>query len=100
MGKPVVYLFLARWDESWFDLSDEEHASLLAAVTKSRDDVGGKGIVGADCDWSTPEWHFFGVEEFPSIEALQKHIRNQQELGFTDYLEETFVVGTPWEAND
>ncbi len=46
---------------------------------------------------STREYEFFGVEGFSSIEALQGHMTRQREMGFTAHLEETTVIGTPWE---
>jgi hypothetical protein len=98
MGQPVIFLFMGSMKKSWSELSEEEQSQMMAKVGASRDEVGGKGIVGAWCEWSTPDYQFFGVEEYPSIDALRKHIAAQREMGFTDHLEETYVVGRRWES--
>ena len=95
MGERVIYLFLASTKDSWYELPEEEQNKMMAKVGESRDAAGGKGIVTASCEWSTPDFQFFGVEEYPSIQALQGHMARQREMGFMAHLEETYVVGTP-----
>lgn len=98
MGQPVLYLFMTKFKPSWWELSEEERIKMMTKVGASCDEVGRKGLVMANCEWSTAEYHVFGVEEYPSIEALQKHLANQREMGFLQHLEETYIVGTPWES--
>ena len=100
MGQPVLFLWMARATDSWNELSEEEQNAMMAKVGESLDRVGGKNIVMASCEWSTPDFQFCGVEEFPSIAALQKHINDQREMGYLDHGESTYVVGTPWEDDD
>ena len=99
MGERVIYLYLASLNESWYELSEQEQDAMLADVNESLDAVGGRRIVSARCEWSTPDFQFFGVEEYPGIGALREHMERQREIGFTDYLEETYVVGTPGEGD-
>ena len=37
---------------------------------------------------------FFGVEEFPDIEAVQKHTQMLEELGHFRYIDSITVLGT------
>jgi hypothetical protein len=88
-------LYLGKPTQKWFDLSEEEREVTLAKVVKSLHDVGGKGLVAADCSWSSGQWHFFGVQEFPDLESLQKHVADCHEIGWPQYIEETDFVGSP-----
>ena len=72
----------------------------MEKLQEASDAAGRTGIVIADCEWSTADWQFFGVEEFPSIEALSKYIAALREIGFSQHVDETYVVGTPWGEGD
>jgi len=73
----------------------------MAKVGESFERSGGKFIGAYDCSWSTPKWHMFGMETYPSIEALREHITRQREIGWLQYIEEEeAVVGVPWEEAD
>jgi hypothetical protein len=72
----------------------------MAKVRESMDATGGRRPISADCEWSTAEYQFFGVEEFPSVEALRKHIATCRESGFSQHVDEVRFAGTPWEDED
>jgi len=98
MGERVLNLFMASRKKSWYELSEEEHESLSGKMNQAFEEVGGKRPVFADCSWSTPDYEMFGVEEFPSIEALRQYMAALREMGFSQHMEETYVIGTPWES--
>ena len=70
----IYKLYLGRPTEAWYQLSQEEQNNLMAKVVQSLEDAGGKPIIRCSSAWSTETWPFFGVEEFPNIEAAQKQI--------------------------
>jgi hypothetical protein len=39
----------------------------------SSDTASGKELVICDAAWCSERWPFFGVEEFPDLEAMQRH---------------------------
>ena len=100
MGERVLYLFMTRAKDSWWELSEEEKNALGEKVSESFQKVGGKPVISASCEWSNPKYQMFGVQEFPSIAALRQHFDDQRELGFTKHLEGEYVVGTPWEPDE
>ena len=100
MGQRVLHLYLASWKDSWRQMSEEERNALMEKVHESIDANGGRIVVGAYCAWSTAEYEFFGVEEYPHVEALSTHIATQREIGFSQHVDEKIVVGTPWEPED
>jgi len=48
-----------------------------------------------DCRWSNEEWDFVGIEEWPTIEALEKRAKfEKEELEAFRYVESKTYLGT------
>jgi len=86
-----------RLTEACYQLSDEELANLWAKVEESLEKVGGKWVVV--CSTLSSEWQFFGVKEYPDIEAHQKHIEDLHKLDWFRYVESPSMLGTKWEPS-
>ena len=43
------------------------------------DELGCKVLMMIDCRWSNEEWNYVGVEEWPSLEALEKRAKFEYE---------------------
>jgi len=97
MAKKIYKLFLGKDTEAWHQLTAEEQESLFAKVNDALDQAGGKGIVTCNSSWSSEQWPFFGIEEFPDIEAVQKHSDLLDKLNWLRYVEAVTVLGTEWE---
>ena len=94
MAGPIHKLFRASFSEAWYQLSKAEQDGLLARVNEARDKVGGTTILLCDSAWTSEEWQFFGVETYPSIEAVQKHVELLRELDWFRYLKSSTQLGT------
>ena len=94
MGQPVLFLYMYKAKDSYWEFSDEEKEETGKRIRESFQAVGGKQIVSANCEWSNPDYAGFGVQEFPSIEALQQHFADGHEIGYLKHIEETYIVGT------
>jgi len=92
--KSIIRVAFNKFNEAGFRLSEEEGKELTDKDAKNIEEVGGKYIAVGDCYWSDGEWGWFVVDEFPDIEALQKHVKFEEELGLPKYLERKFYVGT------
>ena len=99
MAGPIYKLFLVKPEEAWYPLSEEEQADLFAKVAASLEKAGGKTVISCDTSWSSEQWPFFGVEEYPDIEAVQKHAEELQKLNWFRYCESMTFLGTKWEAS-
>jgi hypothetical protein len=105
MGKPVYVLVLNKGlTEAGYqafpngqieELLKEE---LIKKALASRDQAGGKQIVFCDSRWSSQQLRSFGVEEYPSIEALQEHTKRLEEMNWWRYGEITTILGTAIES--
>jgi hypothetical protein len=94
MKQPICKLFLYKRKEAWYQLSQEEQQEYLAKIKESLESVGGKSIVVVESAWSSEQYTGYGVEEFPDIEAVQKHSKRVMELGACRYNDVLTVLGT------
>ena len=97
MAQHIYKLYLGKTTEAWHQLSAEEQHALLARVNQALDQVGGKRIVMCDPSWSTEQWHFWGVEEFPDIKTVMSHTKLLADLKWERYVETMTVLGTKFE---
>ena len=97
MSEPIYKLFTGRFLPSWYQLSHEQQNSLLAKLNEALTKVGAKRMLLCNTYWSTDQWLWAGVEEFPNIEAVQKYMATLQELNWNRYVEGNNVLGTKLE---
>jgi hypothetical protein len=96
MAKPVFKSFLVRPTEAWYQLSEEEQNDLFAKIGEALEKVGGKAVLYCDSRWSSEQWQWFGVEEYPDIEAVQKLSEIHNELNWHQYIDSISVLGTEY----
>ena len=75
MTGPIYKMFRVGGKESWYQLSKEEQDTMFAKIDEARQSVGGKVVLMCDSSWDSERWLFWGVEEFPSLEAMQEFTR-------------------------
>jgi len=93
--KPIIRLYLARIKEAFYKLSEEEKIEFMRKDRENLDKLGCKVMMVCDCRWSNEEWNFLGVEEWPTIEALEKRAKFEyEELGKYRYVESKTYLGT------
>jgi hypothetical protein len=91
---PVYKLWQGRFTEAWHQLPEEEQQRLLAQVQQALNTAGGKALVVCSAAWSNERWPFFGVEEFPDLEAVQRHTQILIDLNWARYIESRTTLGT------
>jgi hypothetical protein len=94
---PIYKFWQATFNEAWYQLSAEERNQRLTKVGAALEQVGGKAMVICDSEWSNEQWQVFGVEEFPDIDAVQKHTQLLRELDWGRYLTSVSTLGTKLE---
>ena len=94
MAGPVYKMFSARPTEAWFQLSKEQQDALFAKIEESMKSVGGTSMLMCDSSWNSEKWLFWGVEEFPSIEAVQEYARCLNEFDWFRYVDSEILLGT------
>ena len=92
---PIYKLWMMKkFTGAWWQLSEQERHALRAQVRDALKQVGGKQVLECSSAWCTEEWPHFGVEEFPDIEAVQKHTHLLHELNWPCYVESVSMLGT------
>ncbi len=94
--KPIIRLFFAKMKETFIDLSEEEKMAFMRKDRENLDELGMKAVVMVDCHWSNEEWDYIGVEQWPSMEAIEMREQfEKEELEVSKYVESKTYLGTP-----
>ncbi len=97
MAEPVYkHWLLEKWTDAWYQLSQEEQRRLLDRIASTLEQVGGKSLMLCQATWAGDQYVAFGLEEYPSIEAVQKHEELIAEIGWPRYRQARSVLGTKW----
>jgi hypothetical protein len=94
IAQSVYKLWQARPTEAWHQLPEEEQQRLLSQVMEALNTAGGKELVICSAAWSNERWPFFGVEEFPDLEAVQRHEQILTDLNWARYQDSRTTLGT------
>jgi len=98
MGKPIFKLYMLKPKSSWFQLSKAKQETTMKSIQSQLAKVGARSIIACNCSWASEEWAFFGLEEFPDIEALQKHSELCAEFNWPFEFGESYtILGTKME---
>jgi len=93
--KPIIRLMFAKIKEAFYNLSEEEKTEYMRKDRENYDELGMKLLMICDCRWSNEEWDFVGIEEWPTIEALEKRGKfEKEELAVYRYVESKTYLGT------
>jgi hypothetical protein len=93
--KPIMRLYFAKIKEVFYNLSEEEKMEYMRKDRENLDELGMKVLMMIDCRWSNEEWDFVGVEEWPTIEALEKRGKfEKEEMEAFRYVESKTYLGT------
>lgn len=93
MAQPVYKLFLFKFTEAYYQLSEQERKDIAAKVGASLEQAGGKRIVQCSTVWASEEWLAWGVEQFPSMEAAQMHAMDLWQMDWFRYVESKTYLG-------
>lgn len=96
MAQPIYKMFHGKFTEAWYQLSKAEQDSLSAQLAAALVKVGGKRLIICDSSWASEQWQGFGVEEVPSIEAVQEHTKILNNLNWFRYFNSLTTLGTEY----
>ena len=95
-SKPIIRLFFAKMKEAFIELPEEEKIAFMRKDRKNLDELGMKAVSMIDCSWSNDEWDYIGVEQWPTMEAIEEREKfEKEELEVFRYVESKTYLGTP-----
>ena len=95
MSQPIYKLFLFSPAPASYQISEEEQQKMMAKVNEARAKVGGEVVVTCASGWATEQWQYWGVEKFPSLEAVLEHGKLLVEMGWFQYIKSETYLGIP-----
>ncbi len=94
--KRIIRVMFANLKEAYHKLSEEEQNEFMRKDREKLEELGYKLHFMIDCSWSNEGWQFIAVEEWPSMEAIQKITKfHEEELELSKYVEYKTYLGTP-----
>jgi hypothetical protein len=95
-NKPVIRLYFVKMKEAFINLSEEEKQAFMQKDRENLDHLGMKAVMMIDCRWSNDEWDYVGIEQWPTMEAIdQREQFENEELDVFKYAESKTHLGTP-----
>ena len=95
-NKPVIRLFFAKMKEEFLELPDEEKIAFMQKDRQNLDELGMQAISMINCTEFNHEWDYIGVEQWPSMEAIEKREKfENEELNISSYVESKTYLGAP-----
>jgi hypothetical protein len=94
-NKRIIRLMFAKIKPAFHELSEEEQQEFMRKDREKMEALGYKLHFMLDCSWSTDEWEFIGIEEWPSMEAIKEIEEfHEKELGTSKYAEYKTYLST------
>jgi hypothetical protein len=72
MAQEIYKVWMAKYTPEWYKLSKAEQDALMAKAEEALKSVGAEELLIRVSVWCSENWQFWGVEKFPSIEAVQQ----------------------------
>lgn len=81
---------------AFIELPEEEKMTFMRKDRENLDKLGMKAVTMIDCHWSNDEWDYIGVEQWPSMEAIEMREQfEKEELEVFKYVDTKTYLGTP-----
>jgi hypothetical protein len=94
MTAAIYKLWQGRFTQDWHQLPQDEQQRLLRQVMDALSTAGGKELVVCSAAWSNERWPVFGLEEFPDMEAVQRHAQMLMDMNWGRYIDSRTTLGT------
>ena len=95
-NKPIIRFYFAKMKKAFMELPEEEKMEFMRKDRENLDELGMKAVIMVDCHWSNEEWDYIGVEQWPSLEAIEMREQfENDELEVFKYVESKTYLGTP-----
>jgi hypothetical protein len=97
MSKPIFKMFMARPSEAGYQLSQEERDNLFAKHDELIEKLGIKSTITCDSSWASDQYNFWGVEEYPDMDAVMEFHAGLDALNWFRYFDAVTLLGTRME---
>src|SRR5512133_1579509 len=99
MDPPLYKFYLCRRTARYFSLPVDQYQEIRTRMSKRASELGIRDLFNASMSWSNERYEFFGVELYPSLEAVQAYTQTLTALGYFQYVESESFLGIPMDGN-
>lgn len=92
----VFKLWMGRPTPAYYQLDEKNVAASTARQQAAFTQVGGKVLFSAGC-FSSELYLGFGIEYYPSLDAVRKYAGSLWEMKWHQYIEADILLGSLWE---
>lgn len=93
MSQPIYKVWFMKYKDAWYKLTPEEQKKLMEKEAENAKEVGLELVMICMSVWASEEWMAWGVEKYPSIEAVQKRAQGLFNLNWFEYVESQTCLG-------
>jgi hypothetical protein len=93
MSQAIYKVWFMRYKDAWYKLSPEEQKKLMDKNEALMKEVGGELVMMCTSVWASEKWLAWGVEKYPSIEAVQKRAMDLYTINWFNYVESETSLG-------
>ena len=94
----IYKVFVSGRNERWQQKPDDEKAALQSKLQDIYRQVDGKMGLMCSTGFTNEKVRAFGMEEFPSVSAIDVYATELERIGWTDNFEAFTLVGAPFEG--
>lgn len=98
MQTPVYRLFFFKPGIRALSLPLEERKAFLSRLDEPASRFGVRLLLAADMLWSNESYEYFGLEQFPSQNAVLEYTQALRELGWYEYIVAESYLGIPMDG--
>lgn len=100
-NQPIIRLYFAKMKDAFAALPEDQRAAFMKKDRENLDALGMQAVAMIDCRWSNEEWDYVGVEQWPSLDAIEQRERfEREELEVSRYVESKTLLGSPDSFDD
>jgi hypothetical protein len=90
---PYYRAFWMNFSEPWYALTSDQQDELMMKVDQTHAEFGSKRIILCNSHWATSEWMAWGVEAYPSLEAMVGRAAKLGEMGWIKFTQAMSLPG-------
>lgn len=95
MEQPLYKLFFFRRKALTGELPAEQFQALMEQIKDPAGNLGVRQLLLAEMRWSNEQYAYFGVEQYPSLDAELEYSRYLEKSGWYDQVEGESYLGLP-----
>ena len=94
MSQKIYKHYQFKPKDAWYQLSEDEQRQLMGRIEEALEQVGGRSMLVCFSAWSNEQVEYWGVEEFPDLEAVQSLAQLHEEIDWYRYVDSKTLLGT------